>query len=315
MTQTRIVLPDVHIPFQDKPLLNVWLRHAANLQPDGVDILGDVIDAFQLSRFDKNPARKHTIQDEADMAHAFLSQVRDAVGPTCDLRYSEGNHENRLTRTLWGKARELEPIRNLRIPQLLGLDKLGVVYHPSSLPYQLGGLTVIHGDVARKSNWSNAYGGSAAQAVCKVKHVNILMGHTHQMGHVCYRSWEKQIEGWECGCLCRFDMDYLVGTPQWQQGWAVIKLLPRNLFDISFVRVLDCGKKRVIVHNGEILDEICGGFHHGKRRLLPPCGQGEVRCQLRPNLRAKKVERSKRRGQGRTRRPKIKGPGRHGAPK
>ncbi|MEK7383157.1 MAG: hypothetical protein AAB262_07705, partial [Elusimicrobiota bacterium] len=133
----RLILPDTHIPFHDKRVVDRWLKHAAQLRPDGVDIIGDLLDCYCLSRFDKNPERKDSLQDELDQAHEFLREVRSVVGPKCDIRYTEGNHEQRLKRVLWGNCKALSGLRGLGIPQLLKLDELRVQWFPTGLPYRI----------------------------------------------------------------------------------------------------------------------------------------------------------------------------------
>jgi hypothetical protein len=265
--QTRIVLPDLHIPFQDHHLVKAWLKHARALHPDGVDILGDLIDAYPLSRFDKNPTRKANIQSEIDQARVLLEKVRAAVGPKCDIRYSEGNHENRLTKVLWGRAKELAPLRGLRIPELLGLQDLGITYYAPEAPYKIGNLWYLHGDIARKSNWSMAAGGSGAKAVSTRIRGSVVMGHSHQMGISSFRGWDSLSEGYEAGCLCRFDLEYIVGVPQWQQGWAVVTFgrgfEGKPLYhDVNFVRVVDVRGKRWVIYRGEPIAKVPPAKRH-----------------------------------------------------
>lgn len=249
----RICLSDCHIPFQDKPLLNLWLDFVKDQKPNGIDIIGDLLDCYPLSRFDKNPARRHNIQEEVDETREFLDRLVSSSPQGCDIRFSEGNHENRLQRLLWGKVKELAPIRNLSVPELLGLKDLGIRYFTPERPYHIGSLWYLHGDLARKSNWSMTCGGMGAKAVSQRVGGNVLMGHTHQMGHISYRSWEGLREGFEIGCMCRFDLEYIVGTPQWQQGWAVVEFPTPGTFDVSFVRVLEEKRHRKVIYRGEVI--------------------------------------------------------------
>jgi len=241
------------------------LKDINRIQPSGIDILGDLIDCYTLSRFDKNPLRKVHIQDEIDMATEFLEAMVDIAPRGCDIRFCEGNHENRLRRMLWGRAKELAPIRNLSIPQLLGLDKLHIRYYTPEKPYRIGGrqgLWYLHGDLARKCNWAMTAGGMGARAVCQRVQGNILMGHTHQMGHISFRSWDQLNEGYEAGCLCHFDLEYIVGVPQWQQGWAMVKYPEKGGYEVDFVRVLDKGKRRIVISEGEIIGTLPPAKRH-----------------------------------------------------
>lgn len=253
---TRLVLPDVHIPFQDDELIDAWLGHVKTLQPDGIDIMGDLIDCYSLSRFDKNPARKADIQDEIDDARHLLLLTRKYAGRECDIRYSEGNHENRLTRVLWGKTKELANLRNLTIPELLKLKKLGIKYYSPLKPYQIRGVWYLHGDIARKCNWSMTCGGMGAKAVLQRIQGNVIIGHTHQMGDVFYRAWDGLREGTEVGCMCHFDLEYIVGIPQWQQGWAVVEYPPEGGHHVSLVRVQETSKGRNVMYRGQVIAKV-----------------------------------------------------------
>jgi hypothetical protein len=254
--QTRLVLSDLHMPFQSDELLTVWLHHLGILKPDGIDIIGDMLDCYTLSRFNKNPARKGDIQQEVDLARSFLEEMVRVAPSKCDIRYSEGNHENRLKQMLWGKVKELAPLRNLDIPQLLDLKSLGIRYYRPESPYRIRDLWYLHGDLARKSNWSMTAGGMGAKAVCARIRGNAIIGHTHQMGHVSFRGWDGLTEGYEVGCMCRFDLEYIVGMPQWQQGWAVVHFPKAGGHQVELIRVLDKGRKRIVVAGGDVLATI-----------------------------------------------------------
>lgn len=260
---TRLVLPDIHFPFQDQPLLDAWLSYLKVLKPDGIDIIGDVLDCYTCSRFDKNPSRKENIQDELDMAYNFLCDLVNMAPEGCDIRYSEGNHEARFRKLLWSKAPVLASLRGLSIPHLLELKKLGIKYYSPETPYRIKDLWYLHGDLARKSNWAMTAGGMGAKAVVGRVGGNVIMGHTHQMGHISFRSWEGLREGYEVGCLCRMNLEYIVGVPQWQQGWAVVRFPKGGGHQVELIRVLDRPNgKRAIICEGRVFRTLPSGPRH-----------------------------------------------------
>lgn len=257
----RLVLSDVHIPGQDDALMDVWLDRLASFDWDGVDIIGDVIDCYALSRFDKNPRRKFTIQDEIDIARSFLERMREAAGPKCDIRYTEGNHEARLTRVLWSTAKPFAHLRNMNIPGLMGLKDLNIKYYSPERPYRIGDLWYMHGDLARKSNWSMTHGGTGAAACVKRVSGSVMMGHTHQMGLACFRNWHGLVEGYECGCMCNFDQEYIVGFPQWQQGWCEVTF-EGPTYRVDFIRCTEKNNKRYVVAPDGILATLPAAKNH-----------------------------------------------------
>lgn len=244
--QTRLVLSDVHIPFDDPELIQVWLDMASSLQPDGIDIIGDLIDCYTISRFDKNPRRKHNLQDEITSACVLLGAIRN-VCPNADIRYSEGNHENRLERMLWSTAKHLAPLHCLSIPKLMGLKELNIRYFDPKAPYKIGNLYYLHGDVGRKQNFSKSAGGRNADAIARAIGGSVICGHSHQMGYSAFRSWERNLEGYEVGCMCRFDLEYVIGVPPWQQGWTIVDFTKSGLYRVEFVRVVETKTGRIVV--------------------------------------------------------------------
>lgn len=279
--QTRLAIPDIHVPFHDPRLWSALLTHVRNLRPKGIDIIGDVLDCYTLSRFDKDPARKGTFDDEVNTARAMLVSLRCVAGDACDIRFSEGNHENRLRRMLWSKSKELAHLRCLTMPALLGLDQpmikadktvgksLGVKYYDPVAPYCIGNLWYLHGDLGRKCNWSMSYGGRLAEAIAKRVGNSVIVGHSHQMGKVMYQTWEHSIKGHEIGCICNFSMDYIVGTPQWQQGWAVVDFVKSGNYQVNFVEVAapNYKSRRSIMFQGDEIATLPPAKVHKVERL------------------------------------------------
>ncbi|KKL49175.1 hypothetical protein LCGC14_2318150 [marine sediment metagenome] len=255
--QLRIVLPDVHIPFQDDPLLMVWLNQVRELKPDGIDILGDLLDCYTLSIFDKNPARKGTLQDELDMVQEFLNLLCGRVGMNCDIRYSEGNHEERLRKVLWRKCPEFAGLRNFTIPELLGLKKLGIKWHSIQNPYCIGGLWFTHGDLLR------AQAGASARAKADAIRGSVIVGHSHRTGWSPRTTWSGIEDAYDAGHLSDYtQLDYVRSVPNWQQGWAVVEYPPEGGHCVSFARIQNVGKKRIVVYRGEVIAKLGPAKQH-----------------------------------------------------
>ncbi len=249
--QLRIVLPDVHIPFQDDELLLVWLNHVRQLKPDGIDILGDLIDCYTLSTFDKNPTRKGTLQEEVDEVHDFLALLRKRAGRECDIRYSEGNHEERLRKVLWRKSPEFVDLRNLTMPELLGLKKLGIKWHSIQNPYCIHDLWYSHGDLLR------AEAGASARAKANAIRGSVIVGHSHRTGWSPRTTWSGIEDAYDAGHLADYTrLDYVRSIPNWQQGWPVVEYLPEGTHCVDFVRVQNAGRHRVVTFRGEVIAKL-----------------------------------------------------------
>jgi hypothetical protein len=234
-----------------------WLDHVRQLQPSGVDIVGDLIDCYTLSHFDRNPARKGTFQEEVDMTHEFLGLLRSWTGNDCDIRYSEGNHENRLHKVLWRKCPEFADIRNLTMPKLLDLKKLGVKWHSIQNPYCIRDLWYTHGDLLR------VQAGSSARAKSDAIHGSVIVGHTHRMGWSPRTTWKGIEDAYEVGHFTDYtQLDYVRSIPNWQQGWAVVEFPPEGGHSVDFARVQDVGKKRIVVFRGKVIAKLGPAKQH-----------------------------------------------------
>lgn len=211
---------DTHFPFADQRAIGVVQAVSVDHRPDVLVHMGDLLDCYTLSRWDKNPERKETLQDEINQARLHLAQMRD-LHPNARFIYLEGNHEDRLRRILWnleGPAAVLAQLtafkKHITWPSLLGLADLHIEFVPYAeqsrrtvLPkFILKHGTLVRGRSAYTANgeWSK-YGKSGAS------------GHTHRLGAFFHRDHNGN-HGWmETGCTCRLDPEYMV-DPDWQQG-------------------------------------------------------------------------------------------------
>jgi hypothetical protein len=239
-TQRRIILPDLHLPFHDKKLLACWLERLRSRIWDGVDIIGDSLDCYTLSRFDANPTRKDTLQQEIDESHKLLQYIR-TISPEADIRYSEGNHEDRLRKMLWGKAPALAHLRNLTIPDLLDLQNLCIKWHSTQNPYKISDLWYTHGDVLRK------HAGMSARAKSEAIHGSVIVGHTHRQGWSPLTTWSGTDDAYEVGYMADpTQLDYVRTPFNWQSGWAEVQFVD-GTHHVDFYRTVDRGRERVVI--------------------------------------------------------------------
>jgi hypothetical protein len=226
----------------------MWLDFCRDFKPDAVDIIGDMIDCYSLSRFDKNPERKKLLADEVSEGVGLLAEIRKAA-PKAEIHYSEGNHEERLTRTLWSKAPGLAGLRGLTVPALLELDRFKIQWHPAgSRGYRHGPLWFTHGNVIRK------HAGSSGRAMSDKINGSVIMGHSHRMGFCPHTVWDTEHAAWEAGHLCDVDEAEYAKGPNWQAGWLTVEFPTPGLFDVSMARCV-CDKRGTyqVLYKGEIL--------------------------------------------------------------
>lgn len=164
---TALVYGDSHVPFHDSRALDIVKSIAKAEQPDVILNVGDLVDSWQISRFDKDPTRQDSLQDNIDEARQHLAELA-LLSPRSRRVLLEGNHEARLARTIWrmeGAARELPKLRvfqqQMTWPKLLETDAIGwewIGEREQSRTSVLPKLITKHGTVVRKWSGTTARG-------------------------------------------------------------------------------------------------------------------------------------------------------------
>ena len=175
---------------------------------------GDMGDFYLLSKFDQNPDRANTLQDDLNSTANLFKRHRSLL-PNARLIFELGNHEDRLRRYIWNNPK----IASLDCLKLENLYKL----HESEVEcvgYEDGIIInkvfkVTHGDLIRKFSSYTAKGMMDKHGGCG------MCGHSHRLGNS-YKTNGFGMSGWwENGCLCDLEPDY-IRHPDWQQGFSLV---------------------------------------------------------------------------------------------
>lgn len=220
---TAVIYGDSHFPHQDDTVLSIVLSIIRDAKPDVVLHMGDLVDCYDISRFDKDPMRVHTLQDEINDARDHFWHVRE-VAKDAGVWWLEGNHEDRLRRTIWnlsGAAAALTKLvkfqEAMTWPTLMDTEALGVTFVPSQgqarVPILPKAVTK-HGNVVRK--WSSYTARAEQEKYAK----SGFSGHTHRLGSFWHSDYNGAHFWHETGCTCRLRPDY-TEDPDWQNGCLV----------------------------------------------------------------------------------------------
>lgn len=242
--ERHVFIPDLHPPFHDEEACAVAAAFLRFYRPHRLWFLGDAVDFYALSRFDRDPARSLQLQHELDTAHDLLAFLRGAA-PQASATLIKGNHEDRLRRYLWTKAAELSGLRGLDVASLLGLDALDIAYAESGQA-RVADFVIKHGTLVRARS---GYTATGELDKCGLSGVS---GHTHRLAGPIYRRTLAGSVCWaEAGCLCDLNPEYLEGSvADWQHGLAYGELeRDGNRFT---VHVLPIVNGRVIFDGREI---------------------------------------------------------------
>ncbi len=221
-----LIIPDVHIPFHDLGAVAVMEAILAEYQPDYLVCIGDLLDAGRLSqKFPTDPNRIDTLQDDINTARVKLHQWAE-LAPHAERWLLEGNHEQRLTRLIWGlegaerELAKLDAFRDaLTWPVMLGLAEIGwqwVAYDDQPRADVLPHLLVKHG------NFVSAEAGMTAKREWQKYGHSGVSGHTHRAVIWRHKDYNGQATWVEAGCLCRYDTPG-AASPNWQQAVTLIE--------------------------------------------------------------------------------------------
>lgn len=238
-----VVFGDTHIPFHDAPALAVVEAVIKDVKPDVLVHLGDLLDAGSLSmKFAVDPKRVDTLQGDIDFARTKLHQWA-RLAPKAERWLFEGNHEERLTRLVWGLDGAQRELARLRVfqqamtwPVLLDTQAIGwrwVPYDQQPSRDCLPKLLVKHGHVVNK------WGGITARNEWMRHGQSGVSGHSHRANIWRHRDDNGQSTWIEAGCTCRYDAPG-AQSPDWQTAVTVIEWsADRSLMNAQQVLIRD----------------------------------------------------------------------------
>ncbi len=211
-----VVIGDLHAPYVDRAAFSVACQIIEEVRPGAVVLNGDILDCYQVSRYDQDPKRKNEFQKDLESCQGLLKDVSRAVlGTGCNIFYVEGNHEKRLETWKW-KNSEVSSLDDLTIPALLRLEGMGIRWVPERERLMCGDWLITHGSVCRQK------AGATAQAMIDRFGCSGVSNHVHRLAQVSRSVWKQEKTWIENGCLCSLDMEYL-DLCDWQHGFTVLR--------------------------------------------------------------------------------------------
>lgn len=231
-----LIVPDSHIPFEDKRAYDLMIKVATELQPDEIVILGDYADFYSVMSHQKDPTVFTMLKEEIEAVNARLDEL-DVMFPKATKVFIEGNHEYRLERYLLSSAPALFGVTETR--NLLGIDKRPkwrfCPYGPNQQHQVLHSyLTARHEPLASSAK------ATAAKALC-----SLVYGHIHRIeeshivglhgaNHVCFSV------GWLGNKKLDRVFGYTKGHAQWQLGFGLVYVDPKSrLFFHQKIHIID----------------------------------------------------------------------------
>jgi predicted phosphodiesterase len=235
-----VFISDLHIPYEDKKAVKLVYKFLED-NKDSLDVVilgGDIIDFYSLSKFNKDPRRALDIQKDLDKTFNFLSEIRRIL-PNATIIFIPGNHEQRLRKYKWSKCPELAYLRCLTPEKLFRLEELNIQWFEKRWKYKK--LYFIHGSKL------STHSGGTAQKNRDNCGTNVIVGHSHRTGKSNKTNLGGNQGGWESGCLCRLDPEYMDDVADWQHGICVINYYKDKIFYVHNIDIV----KYSFIFNGK----------------------------------------------------------------
>ena len=215
---------DFHIPYENKRYMDLWWRVQKWMNPDVIDILGDLDDACPVSRYaDGKPAEViGAAATYAPLVQDFFKELR-GNSPDAQIHFATGNHEARYDDYIDRKA---PAISGLITPELLWkTDTYGIElsYYNNPPVHRFGDIYVHHGPYALKNS------GESVRKVIDEYQVSAIVGHSHRQASV-FKTYELINEvrrGYELGHMTDITSPGMGYTAlhDWQPGFAVATIV------------------------------------------------------------------------------------------
>jgi predicted phosphodiesterase len=229
---TRLgILNDIHLPYHDVASLEIALNKLLDDKINGLLLNGDIFDFHTLSKFEKDPRKRH-FSEELETGKQFMDLLVSLFN--CPIYFKKGNHEERYEHYMKQKAPELYGIAEYRLENLLELGAKRIQTIEDKVLIKAGGLSIFHG---HELNMKSISVNPARTLFLKAK-VSSMCGHLHAVSaHSARRADGHVIGCWSIGHLGEESPDYAAYN-EWQQGFAMIEINGKE-FEVSNYKIIN----------------------------------------------------------------------------
>jgi len=227
----RVIIPDTHGCYLDKPAANAFLEDLKNINPSEIVMLGDHLDCGGFLAMHHTMCyvaeTAYTFKDDVAAANEFLDRVQEAA-PNATIHMLQGNHERRIEKWIVTQViRNQEDADYLSTlfsaSKVLALEERGIHYYVENefhhgLPIRgaikLGDCHFTHGVSTAKH--------AAAATVSKFGG-SIVYGHSHRADSFIIRTVKAGVIGaWSPGCLSQIQPYYgYTNLTDWSHGYGL----------------------------------------------------------------------------------------------
>lgn len=216
------VLSDIHIPYHSLAALTAALTFCKKEKPDALLLNGDTLDCFQLSKFLKDPRKRH-FAEELRIFQETIQVFQKELN--CKIYFKYGNHEERYENFLFQKAKELVGVEEFDLENIIKARSNGVTIIKDKRIIQVAGLNIIHGHEFSTGFFSPV---NVARGLFLRGKTSALQGHSHQTSEHTESDMNGKITTtWSLGCLAELHPDY-APLNKWNHGFCIVDTDGKN---------------------------------------------------------------------------------------
>lgn len=232
--KSTLFIADLHSRFYNRTALEVAINDGIKQKCDSVIILGDFMDFYADSKFDKNPSIVQLFESEREWGQDILKLLQDTFGYVV---LKKGNHDNR---------RELH-IQRLaaKMPEIQGLESYSdyLFYEGTNTQFVEGHRVIEYGKLGCIHGHEYQGGGGIHAAYNRLNKAkqNVVSAHSH----ISQRDIRMNLKGepigsWTLGCMCNLNPAY---NPKndWTNGFGIGRKDTNG--DFEFENKIIYGKK------------------------------------------------------------------------
>lgn len=224
-----LLISDLHIPYHNISAITAALQYGQENKVNTIIINGDLIDFYQMSRFERDP-RKRSAKFEFDTTKAFLVILRETF-PDAQIYWVKGNHCVRYEHWLMAKAPEVFDDPYYKLEERLKLNEERIILIDDKTILKAGKLNIHHGHLFFRGFGSPI---SPAKTVYDKAFEDTICSHVHKKTEFSKVSLSgKLITCYTTGCLCELSPDYAPFGNSYVHGFAHIKVKDSGDFDLK----------------------------------------------------------------------------------
>jgi len=229
-----LLISDLHIPYHSIDAITAALDYGKEQKVNTIIMLGDVMDFYGVSRFEKDP-RKRSIKHEFDTTKAFLVILRQTF-PDARIYWAFGNHDVRFEHFLMAKAPEIFDDPYFRLEERLRLNEERIHTINDKTIIKAGKLSLHHGHLFFRG--FGAPVNPARGLFLKTKE-SAIVGHSHRVSeHSEISLGGDLITCWSMGCLSELQPEYNPVSNNYSHGFAHIKTSQNGNYSVRNFRIL-----------------------------------------------------------------------------